>query len=219
MASKKEIEGAAFRLRGGQSTYQEFAQETRERWVTMARWLMRRWRVPGWVDVEDVVQELMLGAWRGTWEYEAGRGTRTLGQHVEYTAVDKAKKRMHKWRGAPLHGNPDGEPSSIDVPFCLVDGSGQDWVDRLASLPASQEESLMRGEHDLAVLRRCMSIEELLVMQALLETESFQGSAELIFGDPEARRLLELRTEEQAARLVVRTAYAVDRRILQERAA
>jgi DNA-directed RNA polymerase specialized sigma24 family protein len=213
----REIEGPAFRLRDGRSTYGEFARETRERWVAMARWLMRRWRVPGWVDVEDVVQELMIGAWRGCFEYQEGRGTRSLGGHVEYVATDKAKKRMHKWRGALLHGNPDAEDGHMDVPFCVVE-DGDGWVDTLSNVPPGQEDALMRRQSGRAVLRQCQSIEELLVVQALAETESFIGSAALIYGDEDSRQLLELRSEEHAAQVVVRTAYAVVDRIQLEAA-
>ena len=51
-AMRREFVEVVERFRSGRATYAEFARVTREKWVAMARYLMRHWRVPEWVDVD-----------------------------------------------------------------------------------------------------------------------------------------------------------------------
>lgn len=210
MASEFEVE--VERLREGRSTYEEFALATRRRWESMAAWLMRRWRVPGWVEPIDVVQELLLGAWVGVWAYEPGRGTRSLSEHVVYTACDKAKKKMHKARGAKLHGNPDNEDGHLDVPYSHFGEAGERMLEATLAGPPTQEEVAVRRQRVRRALAMCESVEEILVLQALDEADSVEGGVELVLGSEDAKRLLQVQDEVDAARVVVRVAGALAER-------
>ena len=216
---RQEFVEVVERFRSGRATYAEFARVTREKWVAMARYLMRHWRVPGWVDVEDVVQDLLLGAWQGVWVYEPARGSRDLAAHVEYHAVDKAKKRMHKLRGAKLHGNADANPGHIDVPFSALGrgregGDGEVWAMNQSIIPATQEQDVEDAITLERLKRQCESFEEVLMVEALYLTgEDLVASVQMVYGDPRARDILQLRDEAHAAQVLVRAAHAVADRL------
>lgn len=97
---------------GGKISFAQFLAQTRDDWGKLATYLMRRWRVPAGVEHEDVVQELHMGAFKAIATYDPLRGSSPSG-FVVYTAVDKAKKWMHRQRGAVLHGNPDAHPGVL----------------------------------------------------------------------------------------------------------
>jgi DNA-directed RNA polymerase specialized sigma24 family protein len=206
---------AVEQFRDGRTTYAEFASSTREKWVAMARYLMRHWKSPDWVEVEDVVQDLLLGAWQGVWVYEPARGRRDLAGHVEYTAVDKAKKRLHKLRGARLHGNADANPSHIDIPFSTLskEGDGEQWAMNQSIIPASQEHEVADAMTLERLKRDCQSFEEILMVEALYLTEDLIASVQMVYGDERARDILQLQDEAHAARVLVRAAHAVADRL------
>jgi DNA-directed RNA polymerase specialized sigma24 family protein len=213
------FEGEVRRLRDGESTYEEFVHATQDRWQALARWLMRKWKVPVWVEAEDIVQELLLGAWHGLWEYEDTRGHRTLVGHVEYVAVDKAKKKMHKLRGALLHGNADAATGNIDMPFCMWGEDADHKVETRMSIAPPQETTMLHREENAAkMMRLCQSVEEMLIIQAFAITENLQASVTLVYRDEEARALLRLESEEHAAEVLGRAAHSVARRIEQQAA-
>lgn len=89
--------------------FDAFVRNTKDTWRNLAQYLMRRWRTPTDVDVEDVVQELYVGAFRAAGRFDPARGT-GFAEYLTWNACDKAKKRMHKWRGANLHGSADRNP-------------------------------------------------------------------------------------------------------------
>lgn len=210
------FEQAVALLRDGRTTYDEFARQTVDRWELTARWLMRRWRLPGWVEVSDVTQDLLVGAWKATWRYDARRGSMPLGRYVRVSAVNDALKVIHKLRGANLHTY-RGE--QIERPFSTLGEDAEGMVDALLSTPAEQEELLEDERSRRLAMDACASLEELLVVQALHMARSFLGGAAIMWGDAETREMLELRSEEHAARVVVRAAHSVVVRLAQQQAA
>ena len=192
------------RLRDGRSTFDEFVRETRQRWAAMARWLMRRMHLPGWVEPQDIEQDLMAEAWKATWKFEPGRGSMTLERFVRVTAVNETKKRLHKARGANMHTC--SGPSRIDLPFAHMSEDGEEAVQQLLAAPATQEEEAIRVQEVRELAKRCRSIVELLTVQALATTGDLHATIELLFEDPDARELLGLRNAEHASRVVTRVA-------------
>lgn len=108
---KRELE----QLRSGAWSFAQFRAATRREWELMAASLMRRWECPPAVDLEDVVQELLLNAWRFLPKFEPDRG-KTLHQYIVFNAMDKAKKWMHKQRGGGGDSSPGRLAVSLDQP-------------------------------------------------------------------------------------------------------
>jgi hypothetical protein len=114
----RRIEAALAKLRAGKMEYRDFARVTRGDWCAMAQYLMRMWRLPQGVEVEDVVQELHIGVLGALRTYDPARGP--LAAYVVFSACTKAKGWLHKQRGAGLHGNPGRRLSNFAEPFSLL---------------------------------------------------------------------------------------------------
>jgi DNA-directed RNA polymerase specialized sigma24 family protein len=114
----RRIEAALQRLADGKLAYRDFARITRGDWCAMARYLMRMWRLPQGVDVDDVVQELHIGVMHAMRTHDPARGP--LAQYVVFTACTKAKGWLHRQRGAGLHGNPGRRLSNFAEPFSAL---------------------------------------------------------------------------------------------------
>ena len=199
-----EFEVAVERLRDGRATFEEFARDTRDRWASMAGWLLRQRRVPGWVEHEDVVQELLMGAWRATWDYDPGRGGMPLERYVRVAAVFSARKRLSKARGVDQHTQ-SGE-GHFDLPLAHLSERAEAFLLGQLSVEPEQERGIERRQR---LLEACESYEEIVCVQALMVAGSFEGAAALLCVDEDVRVLLRLEGEDDAARVVVRAAYAV----------
>jgi hypothetical protein len=111
----RRIEAALQKLASGKLQYRDFARVTRGDWCAMAQYLMRMWRLPQGVEVEDVVQELHIGVLHAVRTHDPARGP--LAQYVVFGACTQAKKWLHQQRGAGLHGNPGRRLSNFAEPF------------------------------------------------------------------------------------------------------
>jgi hypothetical protein len=131
------------------------------------------------VDVEDLVQELLVACWRCLLKFDPsrldGNGNKiSIERYVVYNSVDKAKKWLHKRRGA--YRRDDKSPSRFELPFSTLGGQhdegGDDYqarlMDRLGSVDATQDSELVRRQsiaslpsQDLAfmIYQRCPDIE------------------------------------------------------------
>jgi hypothetical protein len=162
------LEAEARKLRDGWTTFDEYLRNTAARWSTIERWLLGKWATPAWVSGGDVRQDLYMGAWKGVWDWDPGHlvarrraSVRPLQKHIEYTAIDCAKKRIHKARKANLHGNADSNPSRMEVPFSsLVDAVG-DGAESMRLLERSGE------LNDVAIFESCATVQEMMVMRAM----------------------------------------------------
>lgn len=117
-------------IRDGRMTPDAFFKKTRSHWAGAAAYLMRRWRAPSWLEIDELIQELMLGAWLAIWRYEEGRG-KTIQEFVDWNAIDFAKKKFHKARGAGLHGSPDRRLSRFEIPFTCFESDDGDGVENM----------------------------------------------------------------------------------------
>lgn len=161
------------RLQAGEQSFERFALATRKTWLNLAHHLLRRWRGPVSVDVEDLVQELLVACWRCLTRFDPKRGV-SIERYAIYNSVDKAKKWLHKRRGA--YRRDDKSPSRFELPFSTLGGQhdedGDDYqsrlMDRLGSVEATQDSELVRRQtlasmasEDLAfmIYQRCPDIE------------------------------------------------------------
>ena len=215
-------------VREGRETFAKFVRATRSTWEALAKYLLRRWRVGAWADQEDVVQDLLLGAWEVLWRYEPGHANApTLGGYVVYNALDKAKKRgVHHYRGASLSGNADANPSHVDLLASQVWGDDADRkLDAAGTSPPEQEDAVSEREVITRALKTTKSAVERRVVETAATTGEFRGfcvgddlslaiCAQALYGDAPVRRECKLRTEEQALRAVVKASRATTLRLL-----
>lgn len=199
-------------LHAGEIGFDAFSRATASNWSGLGRFLLRKWHVPAGVGLEDVVQELLVGAWRAVPKYDAKKSS-SLERYVVWCACDKAKKFIHKQRGAILHGNADSAPSRIAAPFSAFARDGEDdsaTVNRFTeelSERAGQEEQLEFRQARAQALAQCRSARERLALEMLIECEgSVERAAAALYDDPRTRLAMRFGNEVSAIR-VVRRAY------------
>jgi sigma-70-like protein len=89
-------------LRAKKTTFTAFYRATRQEWQRMALALHRNWRLPPTVTVDDVEQELLLGAWLAVRKFLPSKGMTLVG-YVVWCSHSRATKWVHKQRGAEQH--------------------------------------------------------------------------------------------------------------------
>lgn len=143
----RDLESALHRLRAEEINFTMFVHETRQVWEALAQYLLKRWRAPSSVAPDDLVQELLVACWRFAYEWDASRGV-AISRYIVYNCTDKAKKWLHKRRGA--HRRDDKSPSRFELPFSSLVKEGQEedraeasLLDRVA-IDATQETEMMR---------------------------------------------------------------------------
>jgi hypothetical protein len=200
MSPNAEFEALLTGLREGYLTSEVFFAQTRIVWARLARNLLRRWRPPEWYGPEEVEQELMLAAHHFVWKYDpdAAKG-RSIGSYVSWNAMDKAKKALHRARGAKLSGDADKNPSRIEAPFSMFEVSPESGVG-VATQP-EQDVDVERREA-IALAEQWFSTEkERLAVRALaMHSGSIEDAAEALSADSQFTGSLD------AARFVTRVA-------------
>jgi len=214
-------------VREGRVTFDVFARRQRAAWDAMAGYLMRRWRAGVWVDREDVVQDLLLGAWHAIFEWDPHHPSApSLAGYVVYNALDKAKKRLHRYRGALLSGNADAHPSANEkLASQLWGDDATRRIEESATTPPEQEEAALEFEVARAAMVTSEKASErhaIEVARGLGEFRAFlvgddfalTRCAEALYGDEVARRECRLRSSRQALRSVVLASQSVATRLI-----
>lgn len=212
------------RVRDGEIDFGAFVAHTRTEFRGMALFLMRKWKTPEWFIVDDVEQELYLGAWRCIWKYDADRGRKkgvTFARYIVFNAMAYAKREMHRARGVTVHGNPDKKRSCIETPASFLGDDGEDEAliaSILAEGPRAEDEIV---EHETRVrsatqaLRACTTEKERYAVLAIREAGSVDEAGRLLYNDTDHRITLRLGSEDQAERFVQKHAGAVARRMIE----
>lgn len=177
----------------------------------MAGALLQRWAPSAAVGVEDVVQELMVGILWALKRYDPARGE--LARYVVYNAHDKAKKWLHKQRGANLHGNADANRSRLpryfeDIKLQRQRKAGAIDLGIEVYIPAmqvepTQDDTIESHETWRGILRKAPNGK---LRYALLALQHARGeralAANMLYADVKVRLYLRLGCEADAHRIV-----------------
>lgn len=205
-------------VRCGRASFALFERRTRHFWRAMADHLLRRWRGPISVSTDDMMQELLLGAWIfvGHWDPKRlgpdGEPVE-IGRYVVFNACDKAKKWLHQQRNA--YRRDDKSPSRIERNFSSYRAQGDDeggdveelLMQRLATQSTAEEICCHRESLFIAAARA--PIEHRPAMLAVAETGDLDLAAEQLSKSPAAFALLNVQSVTDARRAVVRAIKAV----------
>lgn len=200
----------------GRITFDALARATRRDFERMAAYLLRRWTAPAWYVLEDVAQELLLGAWLTMWDWSEAMGG--LKRFVVFGAMCRAKRELHRARGAKLSGSPDRNPSRIEYPLSSYgeEGDGEAMADALLAVEADAEAFLIAREDAVegvrAAIDACDTEVERAVILAIAEAGGLAEGALAVYNDDDARVSLRLVSAEHAEKFMLRTARAVVRR-------
>jgi DNA-directed RNA polymerase specialized sigma24 family protein len=206
------FERALEELYRGQMSFTEFARITKPRWSALAGYIARRWRQPLWSSVEDLEQELLMGAWQYVWRFEPCMGVR-IERFVIYNAVDRAKKAAHRTRGASLSGSADRNPSHIERPFASWSEEGEHALEAMLADEPTQTRVLEQRDSLEGALAACRAPGERAVVEGLLRTGSLLECALALYQDPTTRLAWRFNSEDHAFWVVEQLAATIADRL------
>jgi hypothetical protein len=191
--------------------------------LPMATSLRRRWTPSAAFDVEDVQQEMMLALVTALQKYRARWGNSTvardkkgpradLGNYCMYYIHDKAKKRLHKERGANLHGNSDKNKSRIPKFFDDVSrpkmGDAPRAIETVVKalvVAPVQDAAVENHEVWTRILRKSKSSAVKWGMLALQHANGEKVlAAKALYSDPKVRLHLQLGCERDAEKVIAK---------------
>jgi hypothetical protein len=180
-------------VRCGRISFGLFERRTRPIWRAMAESLLRRWKGPASISAEDVMQELILGAWIFVAHWSPERlGTDgkpvSIDRYVVFNSMDKAKKWLHQQRNA--YRRDDRSPGRFERPFSSFQkpGSEIDAEQALLDLAAVEpvaEQALLDRQHALMVVARTPR-EHQPAMAAIVRTGDVDLAAQYLASQPAA---------------------------------
>ena len=194
-------------MRSGRLSFEEFERRTRPIWTNIAQHLLRRWRAPLAVSVDDVRQELILHAWIfvGHWRKELNVN---IVRYVQFNAIDKAKKWLHQQRNA--YRRDDRSPGRIERPVSslnLSEYAEEHLLDEQAHEPG-QENALVYRQEMLALATRAAP-EHRPALAALARTGDPELAAEHLRQSTAACVALRLETLADARHAVTRALHSL----------
>src|SRR5258706_2389992 len=98
-AMTQEFASAVREARAGTIPFDAFARRTMPKWRGIAHEYLRKWVLPQWVEIDDVVQDLLLAAWESIGSYDPSRDTSAvafdgLPRFVEWRARKATNRPM-----------------------------------------------------------------------------------------------------------------------------
>jgi DNA-directed RNA polymerase specialized sigma24 family protein len=207
------LERGLLAVRDGRETFDSFARRTMPHWERLAQYILRRWRQPAWVSDADVVQDLLVAAYDAVWTYDPSKGP-TIEGYAVYSAVDHAKKRAHKARGAKLHRTADRNPSRMELGTVTLWGEDAPRrVEEALQQEPTQEDALTQREALQRARAVCRSEGERCVIRTLAQAADLVEGAMMLYADPEARLACRLLNETHAARVTTEVVLEVAERL------
>lgn len=207
--------GASLRaLHEGRITFTQFTRATHTRWKRLALYLRTRWKQPLWHGLEDVIQELLEGAWRCLPRFDPTRGV-SLERYVIFNSVDRAKKACHRARGANLSGSADRNPSHLETTMSTYDEETERFVTELLQDEPTQLRRLERIEAIERAKKHCETMVEELAISSLAHTQSVIVSADVLYSDYRTRLACRFNNEDHALRAVSQAVADVANRMNQ----
>ena len=198
---------------GGDAVFPEFAAGTRVVWSRFARYLMRRWRGPTGVSLEDLEQELLLAGWQAVGRWDPARQV-PIDRFVTFNSIDKAKKWLHKQRSAKRRD--DNAPSRHALTFTQLGCEEAEDADRFAWVPGDAEERLLESEHArvmgdrITLVTQMFTRQERVCVSVIAECGGdLDAAVAVIASDPDRRLALRLGSDAAVENVVRRTARKV----------
>lgn len=187
----RSFQVACSKLVRNKITFSAFVAATSQVWQNYAKSLLRRWVAPS-VDLQDVLQDLYLAAFQFAKTYDPSRGVEPW-RYLTYNAADKAKKQLHKMRGAHrgINGNRDGSKARAAIPFSETTQQKESKIVATPSIwQKDQEENEVLAEKKIfieGVISACTRQAERLTLQTFLDTGSAEETAVKLYANPDTR--------------------------------
>jgi len=175
--------------RGRRHDFSRFITATDPGWVKLATFLHRRWPLPAGIDVEDVKQDMLLGAWRKLPFHDPVRAS--FGDYVIFHGMDFATKKIHKQRGAILHGNAGRHQSRFPIPVDV----GLENTLACSTIVDSADTVL-----DIA--HACITDAERVTIRALADSGDVREAADVLYDSLPIWHLFKFESQAHARRLV-----------------
>lgn len=207
MQIEKDIEALA----RGELPFHLFVVNSRPYWQYHAIKILKRWRHPSDVTIEDLIQEMNLQAWQCLSDYDASRGV-SLTRYVTWRAVAKAIKVVHKARGAGKRHGKAVSRHAIVFSALAPANADADWYEMMAGAhdPTQDLDGYMDGvaRIDNAIVHR--PAREAHALAALkLSRFDIEMAGSLLYSDPKLRYVYKLQNPRQATAVVRRAVASV----------
>jgi DNA-directed RNA polymerase specialized sigma24 family protein len=201
-------------LRAQRITFRQFYLATRHDWRHMAVALLKHWRVPPVVTRDDVEQELLLAAWKALPKWDPSRGT-SLAGYVVWNAHDKATKWIHQQRGVERHTRKG--PSRFAPCISSLVKDDHAFVRMLSSVESPADEYACDHQRILSLVPEAAGTElgRTAILRYLDAGGDVDRAARAWYGDPGQRYLFDLRSFEQARKVVREEVASVRKRVMQ----
>jgi len=189
-------------LHGGAIGFDVFVRRTSQKWTSLAYDLLARWPVPV-VTMEDVRQELLIAVWAALPKWDAARGV-TLERYLTWNACDKAKKWIHKMRGANLHGSADKAPSTYALPMSTLGEHAEFIVEAAANrfAAAPDHDSIIDLVRAAKRVLSSATTRERIAIEVFMTHLDREVAADSLFADPVTRLSCRLGSKVAAVGLV-----------------
>lgn len=127
-------------------SFREYVSETNSYWRILANYIYRRWPAGCGISVDDVYQEVLIGLWIAYAKCEEGEGKASASKYLYWNAGDKAKRFVHKQRGAIQHGKKDKNPSRLPVLFSQIGDDSNRFEESLPDATCLESILIARSE-------------------------------------------------------------------------
>ncbi len=221
----KNVERHLHLLRDGEIDFTDFASATKPDIAKLGAHLMRRWGNPTWFTLDDLMQEMMIGVWHYIHRWDSSRGV-SISRYVTWNAMNRAKRALHKARGAMDLAYADTEPSHMEwsIEDCAQGDNfewqnTQDWVDKYLSEEASAESLLGEFQERTIFLapffEACETKKERHAISAIRDAGTIDGAGNLLFDDYDRRLACRVGSERRARNFITTHATRVAARVSQ----
>lgn len=186
------------RLYKGELSFDAFVLQTRLYWFQLSNRIIRKWKVPPSVSVDDIVQEMLLKCWKLLDTYEEGRST--IDRYIVYNCMEHAKRWIHKQREAKHHKGSEKSRYPLSIDDCHVSD---------ISIFPTQDETVSELEKiDLARTRK-----ESILLKALFTYRSIDLVTDVLYTDCRLRLIMQYNSYADARRNVYRSAKRIADRL------
>lgn len=164
-------------LLAGRETFAQFERRTRKDWRRVAEYLLTRYAVPRAVEVEDIVQELLLNAWREVPKFDPSRSS-DPGAFVLFRAISRTKRWMHSQRRARTCRAPSNHDVSFSEAF-----EREPEIEVEGKQEATTEHELVLGR----LLKGCRTVAESICLVAVWRIGDAEAAAIELYRDVDTR--------------------------------